>query len=186
MRCFIAIELPEHVKARIFHEFEIIKNSGVVIGNFVEKNNLHLTLKFLGDVNEEQILQIKEKLSVIGSKFSAFEAETGEFGFFPSEEYIRVLWSEVRDKNNEIRNLNENIESSLNEIGFASENKEFTSHITTARIKLIKNKSIFFEKIKKIKKIKEKFKIKEFVLIKSELTRQGPVYKILEKFSLRE
>ena len=76
MRVFIAINLPEDIKAKVFHEFEIVQNSGLVTGNFVEKENLHLSLKFLGEVSEEEIEKIKKKLSEI--KFKKLDVEIGK------------------------------------------------------------------------------------------------------------
>ena len=179
MRVFIALELPEHVKAEIFHGFEKLKENGIASGNFVEKENLHLTLKFLGDVDEDKIVQVEKKLSQI--KFNPFNVEVGKIGFFPNENYIRVLWVEL--KSSEIYDIYNKIENELNSIGFERE-KEFVSHITVARIKSVKNRDIFFNKVEKIRFKKLKFEIKDFSLIKSELMKSGPVYKTIKTFEL--
>ena len=113
MRCFIAVELPESIKAEIFHKFENLKESGIVSGKFVEKENSHLTLKFLGELTEEQIEDIKKKLSEV--KFEKFNAELGNVGFFPNENYIRVIWVEILSE--DVFRLQEEIENKLNEIG---------------------------------------------------------------------
>ena len=60
MRTFVAIELPEDVRAKIFHAFEKLKSFNVLRGKFVEKDNLHLTLKFLGELTEKQITDVKK------------------------------------------------------------------------------------------------------------------------------
>jgi len=179
MRVFIAINLPEDIKAKVFHEFEIVQNSGLVTGNFVEKENLHLSLKFLGEVSEEEIEKIKKKLSEI--KFKKLDVEIGKIGFFPDENYIRVIWVDLIA--DELKKLNELVEKAMFALGF-NEEKDFTSHITIARIKSIKNKDLLHEKLKKIKLKKLSFKINKFSLIKSELTPRGPVYKIIKEFEL--
>ena len=64
MRAFIAIELPEHVRAKIFHEFETLSKKGVVGGNFVSKDNLHLTLRFLGEISEQKAKDIAKSCDI--------------------------------------------------------------------------------------------------------------------------
>lgn len=159
----------------------ISKILGMVIGNFVEKENIHLTLKFLGNIPEEKIKDIEKKLSEID--FSSFGAHIGEIGFFPSQEHVKIVWVELlSDKTLPLKKL---MDDTLDSLGFPPDNKEFNSHITIARIKEIKNKQYFFDKIKKLKIKKTDFNFKYFSLIKSELRRGGPVYKLIKKFELK-
>jgi 2'-5' RNA ligase len=180
MRTFIALELPERVRKEIFKEFENLKNLGLASGNFVERDNFHLTLKFLGDISEETIVKIKEKLSEVD--FSKFEMTTGKIGFFPSEKYIKVIWIELIS--NQLKFIKDIVDEKLSEIGINKDEREFSSHVTVARIKAIKDKDKFLEKIKELKIKKLKFEIDKICLIKSELMREGPVYKTLEEFKL--
>jgi len=178
MRVFVAINLPEHVKSEIFHPVEKLKNAGLVSGSFVDKNNLHLTLKFLGEVSEEQITKIEAILGEI--KFKSFEAKTGKIGFFPNQDYIRVVWLELISK--EINNLKQEIEKKLINEGFKNEEREFSEHITLARIKEVKDKQLFVKGVSSLKIKEMNFKIGKFSLIKSELTKTGPKYKTLKEF----
>jgi len=178
MRTFISIELPEKIRKEIFKTFDTLRGTGLVSGNFVQRDNLHLTLKFLGDISEEEIVKIKDKLSEI--KFSKFEMHTDGTGFFPSEEYIRVLW--VKLVSDKVKYLKDIVEEKLFEIGISKEEREFTTHLTVARIKNVKDKEKFLEKIKTIGVRKMKFDVEKISLIKSELTPTGPVYKVIEEF----
>ena len=180
MRTFISLELPENIKKEIFKSFESLKNSGVAFGNFVKKDNIHLTLKFLGNISEEKIKQIEKKLSEVS--FKSFDANVGEIGFFPSEKYIRIIWVDLIAK--EIAQLKKIIDNKLHEIGINHDNREFSSHITVARIKKMKNKQDFFKKIKELKIKKMSFSVNSFFLIKSELRNNGPAYKVLKEFRL--
>ncbi len=180
MRSFIAIPLPDYIKANLFHISETLQNSKLARGKFVEKNNLHLTLKFLGDIDEAREFEIEEKLREI--KMKKFEAETGEVDFFPSREYIRIIWVELIAK--EILRLQKEINNKLIGIGFLEEERGFSPHITLARIKAVKNKSLFLEKLDHFHIKTQKFLIDNFVLMKSELTRKGPVYKVMKRFEL--
>ena len=177
MRCFIAIDLPEEIKSKIFHKFENLQDKNLFRGKLTEKENLHLTLKFLGSLTNEEIKIIKEKLREI--KFGKFSCDIGKIGIF-DEHYIKIIWVELlSDKLNELRNK---IDEATSEIPMGHE--KFTSHITVLRVKSVIDKQKLLEGIKKINFKNLNFKIKEFLLMKSELMRQGPKYKILGKFNL--
>jgi len=182
MRAFISIEPPEQIKKEIFKEFEKLESSGFVAGNFVGKNDLHLTLKFLGNISEEQIEKIKKTFSDIS--FPKFEIKIGEIGFFPSESYVRVIW--VGLIADELKKLKETIDKNLLDIGINSDGREFSSHITVARVKKIKDKDNFLKKIKELKLKKMSFPVEKVTLMKSELTRDGPNYKVLGEFNLKK
>ncbi len=177
MRTFIAIDLPEQLKSRIFHKFELFQKKNLFRGKLVEKDNLHLTLKFLGNISDEKLSNVKEKLKKI--KFEKFDCGVGKIGVF-DENNIKIIWVDlVCDKINE---LQENISNVLKE--FPSDNKEFTTHITTARVRMVVNKEELFKELRNLHFKGMDFEVNEFLLIKSELTKQGPQYKVLERFKL--
>lgn len=179
MRVFIAVELPEHVKSRVFHEFEILQKKNLFKGKFVEKNNLHLTLKFIGETSLEKIDEIKKRLKEV--KFEKLNCGVGKTGVFDSEKHIKIIWVELlSDKLKELQVL---INEKFPEIS-SSDYKEFNSHITTARVKEVINREKLIDDLKKINFKKLDFEISEFLLMKSELTAQGPIYRIIEKFKL--
>lgn len=181
MRCFVAIEFPEHIRAEIFHAFENLKKSGSCFGNFVEKDNLHLTLSFVGEVSEEQVGEIKKVLKRID--FRKFPIEIGNLGFFPNESFVKIVWLDVLS--NEILSLKKEIEKKLIKEGFSFKEIEFVPHLTVARIKGIKDKKKFHEEIEKIKLGKMFFIAEDFCLMKSVLKNDGPEYKVLERFDMR-
>lgn len=178
MRIFLAIEPSEHVRAKIFHESETLQQKNFFKGKFVDKKNLHLTLKFLGEISEEKLWEIEKKLKEV--KFKEFECEIGETGFFDSEERIRVIWvGLVSDK---LKELEKEISEKLAE--FPKDYKEFNSHISLARVKEVINKEGLVEQIKKMNFKNLKFEVNEFLLMKSELTEFGPIYRVIERFKL--
>lgn len=177
MRCFIAVELDDEAReeaVRIQKEFE-----GVIKGKFVEKENLHVTLKFLGEIEKEKIEEIKKALKEIRVK--KFSASFGELGFF-TPSFIRVLWISLHPKD-KFYELHEKIENSLEKLNIEKENKKFEPHVTLARIKDLR-KEIFLEKIKKIKARDVSFEVSSFFLKKSILTKERPIYENLFEFSL--
>ena len=144
---------------------------------FTESENLHLTLKFLGEIEEEKVEEVKKLLKKI--KQEEFEVSLGELGTFINR-YNSILWIKLNGK--EIWDLQKKIDESLKNI-FPIEER-FMSHITLARMKKINDKKIFLEYVKNLKHRVVKFKIKEFILKKSELKPEGPVYSNIEKYEL--
>jgi 2'-5' RNA ligase len=141
----------------------------------------HLTLKFLGETDkQEEIIKALENI-----KFNHFRLKTTEIGVFPSENYIRVVWLGLED-NNDLKKLQEDIEKVLESFNFKKDHG-FYPHITLARIKFIKQeeKKDFVEELKQIKFVEKEFDVKEFKLIKSELTGQGPIYEDAAKFQAK-
>ncbi len=181
MRCFVSIELPDNVKADIFHYFEKINNPEICSGNFVEKDNLHLTLRFFGDISEEKIEEIKKALSKI--EIQKFPVETGKIGFFPNEDFVKVMWVEL--VSDHFSELKKEIDSVLGKIGFGSDETEFVPHLTVARIKGIKDKEKFFWHTENPPLKKLFFIAEEFSLVKSILKKTGPEYKLIENFGMR-
>jgi len=178
MRVFVAIDLPEHVKAEIFHEEENLRKQGYLIGTFTARENFHLTLKFLGDIPEEKIEEVKKKLSEV--KFKKFDAKIGKIGFFPNENFIKIIWAGFESA--DVEEFQKKIEEKLKE--FPSAFEKFSSHITLARVKGTKKRKELKQHLEKINFRKLDFEVKEFVLMKSEVRQEGPTYKILEKYSL--
>ena len=178
-RCFIAIDLPRKAINEIIKIQKLIKEKKLFDGKLVEGENLHLTLKFLGEIDKKKIVEVKQRLKEI--KFNDFEAGIGKIGVFPSRynSYIRVLWIELNGKG--VFGLQKQIDECLNGL-FEKENR-FMSHITLARIKRVYDRNGFLDYLKKIKIPKMKFNINRFFLKKSELFPEGPIYEDLGEYS---
>jgi 2'-5' RNA ligase len=178
LRCFIALELSREAIDYIEELNSQIKKKNLFSGKFTDSENLHLTLKFLGEIGETRIEEIKKKLSKL--KFKESEASLGEVGVFINK-YNSILWIKLQGK--QIWNLQKEIDKNMNELDFPAETR-FMSHITIARMKKIFSKNELLDYVKNIKTKKIKFKIKEFYLKKSELKPEGPIYSNLEIFNL--
>jgi len=176
MRLFIAIKIPENIKDYIVKIQENIDNPINKI-RFVKKEQIHLTLKFLGEVQPNNLEIIKENLKKI--TFIKFSVNLDNIGVFPSESYIRVIWVGLKPEE-PILELQRNIDETLKKL--FSEEKNFKTHITLARVKHIENKEIFINKLKNMEIENIKFDINDFKLVKSTLTPKGPIYEDLEVF----
>lgn len=172
MRIFISIDMPEEIKKEICR---IQQNLPEFFGKKTEIENLHLTLKFLGEIDDRKIEVIKKKLTEI--RFKKFETNVDSIGVF-SEKFIRIIWVHMTD----CKKLQIAIDEKLKDL-FDKE-KRFMGHLTIARVKSIRNKKDFLEKLGKIKIPKINFIVDNFRLKKSTLTEKGPTYKILEQYNL--
>lgn len=137
--------------------------------------DFHLTLKFLGEVEDSKVEKIREALRKI--KFKPFEAKVTKIGYF-APKFLKVVFVDV---DNEISKLQSEIESKL-EAMFKKE-ANFHPHLTIARIKFVNDKKKYIEALNKIKTEEKKVKIDSFQLIKSTLTPEGPVYEVVEEYS---
>lgn len=180
MRAFIAIDLPERIKRKIAKLENDLKKCDLAF-RWVKPENLHLTLKFLGDINQEQVSKIKEAIAKVSDKFSAFKASFNGFGFFPNERRPRVFFISI-DKKKLLKSIATELEEELETLGFKKEGK-FKSHITLARIKDLKNIECLKSKIKNTQ-LDEKFPTDTIILYKSTLTKEGPIYGKIFKSNL--
>ena len=178
IRCFVAIDLPREAINQIEEIQKKIKKQNLFTGKFTESENLHLTLKFLGEIEKEKIEEVKKKLKEIESP--VFEANLGEAGIF-SKEFIKILWVKLNGKG--IFELQKKIDEDLKEL-FIPE-KRFMSHITIARVKNVKDRKALIDYIKNIGVKKIKFQVKNFFLKKSTLMSEGPVYEDLLEIELK-
>lgn len=175
MRIFLAIDLPKEVKEYIYNIQPKIKDAKIT---WVSKKNLHLTLKFFGEVNESQLKLIKDEIKI---RTNGFSITLDELGFFPDERNPRVIWVGLHPEDKIIRLQQQIDELFLSD--FPSDQK-FQSHITIGRIKSIRRKEDFLKSLKLIQIKPMEFKINSLKLMKSELTKLGPAYETLEEISL--
>ncbi|MGY4884700.1 MAG: RNA 2',3'-cyclic phosphodiesterase [Nanobdellota archaeon] len=172
MRTFISIKLPTKILMNIK---EIQEKLPEFLGKKTELKNLHLTLKFLGEVSSDKIEEIKLKLRNI--KFNRFEADIGNIGFFDNPTQ-GIIWLGISNCNS----LQKEIDNSLEKL-FNNE-KRFMGHLTIARVKKINDKKKFLESLKKIEIPKMFFIVDKFYLMESMLKKEGPDYKNIEEYDL--
>ena len=170
-RCFIAIDLPKEIQKELSEAQKQLYSDDVKMLN-VKPENIHLTLKFLGEIDEKQIERVQDVLRDM--KCKRFKAKLGGAGVFPNQNFIRVIWVGIEPKES-IIGLHEYLDAELSKLGFQKD-KEFESHATLARVKTVKDKKEFADRIKKLKVKPIEFEVTEIALKKSTLLSSGPVY----------
>lgn len=172
MRTFISIKLPPKVLIQIKNIQDKLPG---FIGKKTELKNLHLTLKFLGEISRDKVEEIKSNLSKIN--FNKFEADIGDVGFFDNPHH-GIIWLGISN----CGGLQKEVDNSLEAL-FKKEIR-FMGHLTIARVKELQDKKKFLSGLKEIKIPKMFFIVDRFYLMESKLKKEGPHYKEIESFNL--
>lgn len=183
MRLFIAIEISEEIREALAQIQSHLKYAGADV-KWVEPHNIHLTLKFLGEVNEEKAEEIKSILDGIAKETRPFELSIKDVGAFPTIEYPRVIWAGLDKGADESKMLAEKIDEGLSKTGFQKEARPFASHLTIGRVRSSTNKEALKEKMNSLltpttrptNQDSPSQPISSVILFKSTLTPKGSIY----------
>ena len=190
MRSFIAIELPDEVKAGLAQLEAQLKLSKPPSVKWVDPYSIHLTLKFLGSIAVAKISEITRAMQEASRGLSPFRLEVKGLGVFPNLRRVQVVWVGIGGEVDKLHQLQQRIESNLVPLGFTPESRPFTPHLTLARLRdralpaeresfgqLIAN--THFEMVYTIE-------VDSINLMRSQLTREGAIYSRLSSVELRE
>jgi 2'-5' RNA ligase len=176
IRSFIAIAIDTGAKEKILCIIDNLKKSNADV-KWADENQLHLTLKFLGDIDEALIQKISATLSSISSNFQIFTLTFSEIGWFPNINNPRVIWLGIEKGTEPLIALNEILETELEKIGFKRDGRKFTPHLTLARIRTQKNITSLTKLINDTNpQIQNEFKIDKLILYQSTLTPKRAIY----------
>ncbi len=178
VRLFVAAEIPDDIKDQFAQAQEAIRRSRARL-SLVVPEYMHITLKFVGEVEGSRLDPIMEALSAI--RMSPFTMDIGAITL-NSPRSPRVVWSDLHDPG-ACRDLAGRIDTALVPLGIPAESRRFTPHITIVRIKQF-HPSIFEEVAAISSFCSGSFPLDRFVLKKSELTPNGPVYTDIREFIL--
>lgn len=190
-RTFIAIELDKELQenlARLQGRLRQQVAPGSV--RWVRPEGIHLTLKFLGDTSEEQIEQVKEVLARAAGEVAPFEFTVGGLGSFPNTRRPRVVWVGVHEPTGALRRLRDAVEKYVAPLGFPTEKRRFSPHLTLGRVHRRASKS----EVRELGEIVaasaigdiDEMEIGEVCYIKSDLRPSGAVYTTLSRARLAE
>ncbi len=179
-RAFIAVEVPftEELK-NLWGE---VKASGARV-KMVEPENVHITLKFLGNIPENLVPEILKAITKSCSGISPFKVSLTGCGAFPTPNRPRVVWVGVSEGEEELKRIAYSLEKELSKLGFEKEKREFVPHLTIARVKGSIGKLPEVIRRNANKKFGE-FEVKEVRLMKSTLTPTGPIYEVIGSVKL--
>jgi 2'-5' RNA ligase len=175
-RFFVAIEMPKEVREQIRKVQSKLKKLDCFDGKFVDPEIAHMTVKFFGHLEPDELEEIRKYLQSIA--FNKIDAKLGKISFFKKETFIKVIWLEI--VSDELVKLAKEIRNKT-----SGDENDFISHVTLARVKSVSDREKLLNAIKnEIGGEPISFTISEFVLKQSVLTEQGPIYTDVEKYFL--
>ncbi len=182
MRLFVAIDISDEIRKKLEGIQEDIAQTGTDI-KFVEPENLHLTLKFLGEVDEDKVIEVVNMLFECLKGVKQFKIGMDGVGFFGNENYVRTIWIGLKEGREEMIRIMEILDKNLNYI--RKEEHKPSAHLTIGRVKGPSNRELLLKKLEELKDIKiGETVVKEVKLVQSQLTKKGPIYSDFKVFPL--
>lgn len=183
-RTFICLDLPEGLRIQA----ETLQRKLAGLGDrirWVNPRNLHLTLRFLGEISRVQVETVCLAVRCAASQVDAFPIHLSGTGCFPSPRRPKAFWIGVSDASNLIR-LFETIDQELVSAGFPREVRPFSPHLTLGRVRVDRSIPRLGEALGTVEFDAPPFLVGEVVVMKSDLSRSGAVYTPIARLSLRK
>ena len=182
MRCFIAIDLDEEIRGRLGKlQHELQKKVDIKRGDvkWVRPELIHLTLKFLGEVRDENIAEVCNVVGDVAGRHAGFELDVGGVGYF-GKGSAKVLWVGAGENSSELVDLQGDIERDLAKAGWREENRRFTGHLTLCRIRNPRAGRALAELSSEYERLElGSLEVGSVCVYQSELTPSGPIYTVL-------
>jgi len=184
IRSFLAIELPRTILKKI-EEVQGDLRQSHADARWVNPENIHLTLKFFGNIDESKIEPIIKSIEGPIQTMAPLHLMVRGVGAFPHLKNPRVIWMGLVDGVNILSSFQKQLETELGKVGFQPEDRSFHPHLTLGRVKSSKGKE---ELLMRMEKYKEEefgdFHVARVILFKSELRPSGPIYTPLKEIKL--
>ncbi len=181
VRAFLAFDLDnEEVKKNLTEAQRLLAKTDADI-KLVEPENIHITMRFLGDITLNMADKVHEEMKKI--QFKPFTAKISNIGVFPNLNYPRVVWAGITQGADQLQSIFSQLEPSLQQLGFTPDPKGFSPHLTIARIRSTRGKPQLVEFVQKNANYNfGEVNVASLKLKRSELTPQGPIYSTLKEY----
>jgi len=183
IRTFIAVDVPQEIKMELDKMIAEFRNDAPEI-RWVRAANLHLTLRFLGDVTKDTIPKLADEISHNLKDFGQFQISLKGLGGFPNLKKARVIWVGGGDGNERLYQLAALVDKACIDCGLGNADKPFSSHLTIGRVKFPKGHEKLISHIETMNYKSRAFSVDEVVIFKSDLSPAGPKYTRLETIHL--
>ena len=181
-RTFCAIELPEPVREQLRDHASRVREAVPEAGaSWSKPENIHLTLKFFGNVPKERLTRISEAGARVAGEFSPFQIKIGGTGVFPRRSRPQVLWVGVDDSSGRLSDLQQRLEEEFAREGFPKEDRGYRPHLTIARLRRPEEARQLAETHIQTKFSFIDVRVTEFVVFRSELSPKGSRYTPISK-----
>lgn len=184
MRAFVAIDVSQSVRAKLAALQAQLK-SGCTGLRWSDADQIHVTLQFLGEVEESRVAAISKELRSVAGRHQMFDLSVTGLGAFPSARSVRVLWAGLEDGGGRLAALQRDCEQHLLKLGFAAERRPFNPHLTLARAKGDGRVRTIGDVIEKHAEFDGgQSDVSQLVLYESRLSPKGATYAAIERFGL--
>jgi 2'-5' RNA ligase len=187
IRAFIAVDIPDDIRAAVADAQARLKRAHVAVKvSWTKIDNVHLTLQFLGHVEEATIGRISQALAALTERHAAFDIPVRGVGAFPNAKSPRVLWVGCDDVDGKLKTLARAVQSEMEQFGFEPEHREFSAHLTLGRIKFPKPDTALTRALDSIKN--QDFgtmRVEAIHLFESRLHPEGSIYSKLSSHGLK-
>ena len=185
-RVFCAVELPLEVRARLEdHISRLRKQIPDVAASWSRVENVHLTLKFFGNVEVNRIQRISDAAERAVKQFSTFQIGVGETGVFPRPSRPQVLWIGISDPSGQLTALQDRFENECAAEGFAKEDRAYRPHLTVARLRKAEGARRLADAHLAMRFEPLVIELKELVVFRSQLSPKGSTYTVISAADLR-
>jgi 2'-5' RNA ligase len=184
IRCFLAVELSDAVRDRVTRLQTEVRRT-VTDVKWVEEDNLHLTLLFLGEVEDKEIAQVCKLAAQAMASFEPFTMTVEGFGCFPHARRPRVLWVGVEEGKETLVRMYDALATPLSQLGYRREDRPYSPHITLGRTKSDGPLAELGQALEEHADWEGgDSPVHEVLLMSSELTREGPLYTVMGRAPL--
>ncbi len=183
MRLFLAFTISDKLKEKIYQQIECLSAKIDYGVKWVEKENLHITLRFLGDTKEEKMSQLSSALKKVANNHKSTSVSLNKIEVIPNFYRPRLIWYSVKEQNNYLPALFSELEKELVRLNYKKSDHPLNLHLTLGRIKK-RIKADWQEILSQVNYLTDDINISKIALMKSTLTKTGPIYKELQKFPL--
>ena len=184
LRTFLALPLDEEIVERLVDVQRSLASAGARV-RWVAGENLHLTIKFLGDVTDEQLGEVCRVAEAVAAQIEPFEFSVASVTSVPPAGAMRMVWVGIDEPTGRLEKLHELLEESYAAMGFGKENRSFRPHLTLGRVKGGQNVRQLRAAVSEIAETDFGItSVNELIVFSSQLTPDGPVYSPLAKAKL--
>lgn len=184
IRTFVAVQLPQEIHRRLAKIVGVLSGSGADV-KWVAEDNFHVTMKFLGPVEQDHIPEV---LRAIGSSLSGlapFDLQLTDLGAFPRITHPSVIWAGISTGSKDLKTIAARLEAAMEPLGFKRESREFSAHVTLGRVRSMRGSEQLRASMERLRNEEiGHFTVQRIAVMKSDLKPSGPVYTPIAEFEL--
>ena len=175
IRCFIALGIPVEIQAMLNDVVGQMQKSGADV-RWVDSSNIHLTLKFLGELHPAVVREAGLALKSMEAEFKAIDSGLGRLGAFPSLDRPKVIWIGLAKGGEELKAIQRQVENLTADISEEERGRTFNPHLTLGRVRSDKRLGVLRESLRSVTVPRADFRLSKLMLVQSTLAREGAIY----------